>query len=85
MMATSELNSPPYTLQNLPYGVISTDSKPKPRCAVAIGQYALDLAEYAKAGNLFDIESGHNFMFQQLFAEVCSGKSFERRQVLGWH
>lgn len=69
-MASLILDQPPYTLQNLPYGVISTSSEPKPRCAVAIGQHAIDLAKYSKNGNMFSIESGHNFMFQQLFSEV---------------
>lgn len=68
-MASPVRNQAPYTLQNLPYGIISTSSEPKPRCAVAIGHHAIDLAKYAKNGNLFDLESGHNFMFQQLFAE----------------
>jgi fumarylacetoacetase len=68
-MAQIVLDKLPYTLANLPYGVISTASEPKPRCAVAIGHHAIDLAKYSKNGNLFDIESGNNFMFQQLFYE----------------
>ncbi|KAK4555026.1 hypothetical protein LTR86_007792 [Recurvomyces mirabilis] len=68
-MATPVLDQPPYTLSNLPYGVISTASEPKPRCAVAIGQHAIDLSKYAKNGNLFNIESGHNFILQQMFSE----------------
>jgi len=72
MMTSPALDELPYTLQNLPYGIISTSSETKPRCAVAIGQHAVDLAKYSKNGNLFDIESGHNFMFQQMFSEACS-------------
>lgn len=34
----------PFTLQNIPFGVISTDSNPQPRCASAIGNHAVDLA-----------------------------------------
>ncbi|KAK0366618.1 hypothetical protein LTR94_002664 [Friedmanniomyces endolithicus] len=68
-MVSPALDELPYTLQNLPYGVISTSSETKPRCAVAIGQHAVDLAKYSKNGNLFDFESGHNFMFQQMFSE----------------
>ncbi|KAK0823810.1 hypothetical protein LTR03_017869, partial [Friedmanniomyces endolithicus] len=71
-MVSPALDELPYTLQNLPYGIISTSSETKPRCAVAIGQHAVDLAKYSKNGNLFDIESGHNFMFQQMFSEACS-------------
>ncbi|KAK5110922.1 hypothetical protein LTR62_005460 [Meristemomyces frigidus] len=59
----------PYTLANLPYGVISTQAEPKLRCAVAIGHHAIDLAKYAKNGNLFNIESGNNFILQQMFSE----------------
>lgn len=69
-MSTPVLDKLPFTLANLPYGVISTRDEPKPRCAVAIGDHAIDLAKYSKHGGLFDLESGHNFMFQQLFAEV---------------
>jgi fumarylacetoacetase len=68
-MAGPRLDLAPYTLNNLPYGVISTSSEPKPRCAVAIGKHAIDLAKYSRHGNLFGIESGQNFMFQQLFSE----------------
>ncbi|KXL47325.1 hypothetical protein M433DRAFT_152857 [Acidomyces richmondensis BFW] len=68
-MSTPVLDKLPFTLANLPYGVISTRDEPKPRCAVAIGDHAIDLAKYSKHGGLFDLESGHNFMFQQLFAE----------------
>ena len=68
-MASPSLDKAPYTLQCLPYGVITTLAEPKPRCAVAIGDSCVDLAKYAKNGNLFDIESGQNFMFQQLFSE----------------
>lgn len=33
----------PFTLQNIPFGVISTDSNPKRRCATALGDYAIEL------------------------------------------
>lgn len=68
-MTSPALDQQPYTLANLPYGVISTPSNPKPRCAVAIGSHAIDLAAYAKPGRFFDLESGHNFMLAQIFSE----------------
>ncbi|KAI7263131.1 hypothetical protein KC345_g9219 [Hortaea werneckii] len=68
-MTSPALDRQPYTLANLPYGVISTPSNPKPRCAVAIGNHAIDLAAYAKPGRFFDLESGHNFMLAQIFSE----------------
>ncbi|KAI7327544.1 hypothetical protein KC315_g7045 [Hortaea werneckii] len=68
-MTSPGLDQQPYTLANLPYGVISTPSNPKPRCAVAIGSHAIDLAAYAKPGRFFDLESGHNFMLAQIFSE----------------
>ncbi|KAK3639615.1 hypothetical protein LTR56_012400 [Elasticomyces elasticus] len=67
-MSSPALDQLPYTIQNLPYGVISYASE-KPRCAVAIGKHAIDLAKYSKNGNLFDLESGHNYMLQQIFSE----------------
>ena len=40
-MTSPALDQQPYTLANLPYGVISTPTNPKPRCAVAIGNLSL--------------------------------------------
>ena len=37
----------PFPLQNLPYGVFSTEEKPGPRIGVAIGEEVLDLAAVA--------------------------------------
>ncbi|OCT51576.1 Fumarylacetoacetase [Cladophialophora carrionii] len=39
-----------FSLANLPFGIISTTSKPSPRPAVAIGDHALDLQEFAASG-----------------------------------
>lgn len=69
-MSSPALNEPPFTIQNLPYGVIKTAADLNPRCAVAIGQHALDLTKYAKTKRLASLESGHNFEFESLFAEV---------------
>ena len=69
-MASPVLDQAPYTIQNLPYGVISTAAESRPRCAVAIGKHALDLAKYAKGGSLSSLESGHNFSYEDVFAEV---------------
>ena len=69
-MSTPSLDQLPFTIDNLPYGVIKTSTEPSPRCAVAIGQYALDLTKYAKTNALSSLESGHNFKFESLFADV---------------
>jgi fumarylacetoacetase len=42
----------PFSLANIPFGIISTESNPKPRPAIAIGDHALDLEAFA-AGNGF--------------------------------
>ena len=42
----------PFTIHNIPYGVISTEDNGKPRCATAIGDYAIDLAVYSQRGRL---------------------------------
>jgi fumarylacetoacetase len=42
----------PFSLANIPFGIISTSLAPKPRPAVAIGDHALDLEAFA-AGNGF--------------------------------
>lgn len=48
--------------------MISTSTEPNPRCAVAIGTDALDLAKYAE--KLTHLEAGHNYSFEKLFSEV---------------
>lgn len=42
----------PFSLANIPFGIISTESDSKPRPAIAIGDHALDLQAFA-AGNGF--------------------------------
>jgi len=41
-----------FPIQNLPYGVFSTAADPRPRAAVAIGEFVLDLAALEAAGLL---------------------------------
>ncbi|KIV79904.1 fumarylacetoacetase [Exophiala sideris] len=41
-----------FSLANLPFGIISTTSKPTPRAAVAIGDHCLDLQEFSSSGAL---------------------------------
>jgi fumarylacetoacetase len=59
-----------FPLNNLPYGVFSTDSL-EPRCGVAIGDQVLDLAAMEEAGllklaedNLFDVPYWNDLMEQ---------------------
>ena len=40
----------PFSLSNLPFGIFSTSSSPSPRPAIAIGDYALDLAQLHLGG-----------------------------------
>ncbi|KAF1988010.1 fumarylacetoacetate hydrolase [Aulographum hederae CBS 113979] len=42
------LNQAPFTLENLPYGVISSSQNSTPHCATAIGIHAIDLCKYAE-------------------------------------
>ncbi len=54
-MARSWLTIPatsPFSLANIPFGIISSKSSPQPRVAIAIGDHALDLQAFA-AGNGF--------------------------------
>jgi len=41
---TAKLGTTPFTLHNLPYGVISTISNAERRCATAYGNWAVDLS-----------------------------------------
>jgi len=47
----------PFSLANIPFGIISTSLKPKPRPAVAIGDYALDLAAFAQGNGFTKLDS----------------------------
>lgn len=69
-MSTIALDKLPFTLQCLPYGVISTPDS-EPRCAVAIGDHAIDLTKYTYAGRLSSVskEFGH-IEFDHVFAQV---------------
>lgn len=40
----------PFSLANIPFGIISTSSDPQRRAAIAIGDYALDLKSFAAGG-----------------------------------
>ncbi|KAH7133861.1 hypothetical protein EDB81DRAFT_727357, partial [Dactylonectria macrodidyma] len=42
----------PFSIHNIPFGVISTAKDATPRCAVAVGDFAIDLVKFAKAGRL---------------------------------
>ena len=68
----------PFTLHNIPFGVISTEAKPQLRCATAIGDYALDLALYWKQyfldrGKLPTVEKEN---FERIFSEVNDPNPF---------
>ncbi|KAK5220718.1 hypothetical protein LTR72_007340 [Exophiala xenobiotica] len=43
-------SSSPYTLENLPYGVISTNDNPKKRCAIAYEHSAIDIDQLFHQG-----------------------------------
>nr|WP_156545847.1 fumarylacetoacetase [Cupriavidus sp. D384] len=47
-----------FPIQNLPYGIFSTQDKPSPRVGVAIGDRILDLAEVADRGLLPNVPPG---------------------------
>ncbi|KAH6959586.1 fumarylacetoacetate hydrolase [Ilyonectria sp. MPI-CAGE-AT-0026] len=46
----------PFTIHNIPFGVISTTDNDSPRCATAIGNFAIDLASLARASCLDHLE-----------------------------
>lgn len=76
-MSTIALNKLPFTLECLPYGVISTPVS-QPRCAVAIGDHAIDLAKYAQAGHLASvIKEFEHIEFGQVFSQVSVLKAFD--------
>lgn len=64
------LDKLPFTLANLPWGVISTPGT-SPRCALAIGDHAIDLTKYASTGRLADISHQYGGVeFDLVFGKV---------------
>jgi hypothetical protein len=58
----------PFTIDNIPFGVIKTAKDSTPRCASAIGDYAIDLSLHAQRGNFDDIEE--NLDLVDIFSQV---------------
>ncbi|RSL56837.1 hypothetical protein CEP53_006686 [Fusarium sp. AF-6] len=46
----------PFTIYNIPFGIISTAENDSPRCATAIGNFVIDLAELAKLSYFHHLE-----------------------------
>ena len=49
----------PFSLANIPFGIITTPSSEAPHNAIAIGDYALDLAAFASGNGFFALPSIH--------------------------
>jgi fumarylacetoacetase len=58
----------PFTIRNIPFGVITTKSNTTPRCASAIGDYAVDLAIYSQRGHLSNLSL--NTSIKDIFSQV---------------
>ena len=54
-----------FPIQNLPYGVFSTDDNQEPRIGVAIGDYVLDLSVLEKEGFFKDILGPNSNIFNR--------------------
>jgi hypothetical protein len=58
----------PFTVDNIPFGVVKTAKDSTPRCASAIGDYAIDLSLLAQRGNFDNIEE--NLDLVDIFSHV---------------
>ncbi|KAF4305907.1 Fumarylacetoacetase [Botryosphaeria dothidea] len=69
----------PFTLENIPFGVVSTSGSPETHCATAIGDFALDLRALSKQGAFKDKTVADTFTQPDLgsFAalQVCAPMS----------
>ncbi|MFJ8257885.1 fumarylacetoacetase [Peribacillus asahii] len=66
MKSFIEVNSEShFPIQNLPYGVFSTENNPTPRIGVAIGDYVLDLSVLEKEGFFTDIIGPNSTIFNR--------------------
>ena len=81
-MSTPVLDKLPFTLQCLPFGVISTEDSER-RCAVAIGDHAIDLAKYAKSGRFADVSDGDKsgIDFEHVFKQVSMLVTFKEEAI----
>jgi fumarylacetoacetase len=64
-MASSWLDIPkdsPFSLANIPFGIISTAATPSPVPAIAIGDYALNLSDFASHDGFSQLPSIHNHL-----------------------
>lgn len=62
----------PFTLENIPFGCISTTQCPTPRCAIAIGKFALDLRSYSQSGHLSHLLLDGKQSWTEIFGQVYS-------------
>lgn len=67
----------PFSLANIPFGIISTPSRPKPLPAIAIGEYALDLARFTSQNGFSALST------IQLDQEVFSSPTLNAFAALG--
>ncbi|KAI0399771.1 hypothetical protein F4802DRAFT_587907 [Xylaria palmicola] len=79
----------PFSLANIPFGIISTSSDPAPHAAVAIGAHVLDLKVLAacdKFAELFPALAGKENVFSEptlnAFAELGRGVHREMRNAI---
>lgn len=72
----------PFSLANIPFGVISTENNPTHRPAIALGEHALDLSIFARAGGFSNLEtiSSHLKVFESptLNAFAALGRKIHR-------
>lgn len=59
-----------FPLQNLPYGIFSTKSKPQKRAGVAIGSSVVDLSALSDAGLLDGPHLQNTFCFHSVSAQL---------------
>lgn len=74
----------PFSLRNIPFGVISTPKHSKPHIAIAIGDHVLDLTVFAASGGFLELPAVNSFnigVFGQpdLNAFAALGRQFHRQ------
>ena len=81
-MSIPVLDKLPFTLQCLPFGVVSTADS-EPRCAVAIGDHTIDLARYARSGRLDGVSEGNKsgVEFENIFKQVSTHCKYDFQKI----
>jgi hypothetical protein len=75
-IVTATTSKSPFTIENIPYGVISTITNPNRRCATAFEDSAVDLAILETSGHFREIPGFEKNVFSQVPTPSCHNADY---------